>query len=608
MLDRFRSRLASVDALPQLAILGLVSGVLAGAVIVLFRLAIENIQISFLPDGDTENYEALSATLRFGLPAIGGLVIGLIFQFLSNTGDVRVGIAHVLERLSYYQGHLPLRNFLLQFIGSTLSIISGHSVGREGPSVHMGAASGSLLGQWLRLPNNSIQTLVACGSAAAIAASFNTPLAGVIFAMEVIMMEYTIAGFAPIILAAVSATAVTRFVFGAEPAFSVPSLHLASLLELPYLLVMGLVIGTLAAIFIGSLKWLTETSSGIAIWKRLTLAGILTGLCALVVPEIMGIGYDTVNQAMLGEIGIGLLLIIVLFKLVATTAGLGLGLPGGLIGPTLVIGAAAGGILGIIAAMIFPDQSISPGFYAMLGMVAMMGATLQAPLAALMALLELTANPNIIMPGMLVVVIAGITSSHLFEYKSVFLTLLKARGLDYRDNPVSQSLRRIGVVSVMNVSFIETDFTITDSKASSLLASLPLWIVVKKNRQPVALLLAADLSRYLSATANKHTEAEDNSYNMDNIDLLEIPARREDVASINQQATLQQALDIMNEKNVDTLYVAIDNASNTNNSSTTGTDKSTYNMKNQQMDDSPTVLGIITRQTVESQYNSESRT
>jgi len=240
----------------------------------------------------------LSATLRFGLPAIGGLVIGLIFQYLSHTGGVQVGVVHVLERLSYYQGHLPFRNSILQFFGAAISIISGHSVGREGPSIHLGSASGSLLGQWLHLPNNSIQTLVACGAAAGIAASFNTPLAGVIFSMEVIMMEYTISGFTPVILSAVSATAVTRFVFGAGSAFSLPSLQLASLFELPYLLIMGLVIGTLAAAFISSLKWFTEVSKEIAIWKRMTLAGILTGLCALVVPEIMGIGYDTVNQAM----------------------------------------------------------------------------------------------------------------------------------------------------------------------------------------------------------------------------------------------------------------------------------------------------------------------
>ena len=583
MLDRFRSRLASVDALPQLAILGLISGVLVGVVIVLFRLAIENTQASFLPNGNTENYEALSATLRFGLPAIGGLIIGLIFQSLSHTGGVQVGIVHVLERLSYYQGHLPFRNFLLQFFGAAISIISGHSVGREGPSVHLGSASGSLLGQWLHLPNNSIQTLVACGAAAGIAASFNTPLAGVVFSMEVIMMEYTIAGFTPVILSAVSATAITRFVFGAESAFSLPSLQLASLYELPYLLIMGLVIGALAAAFISSLKWITEVSSKVAIWKRMTLAGILTGLCALVVPEIMGIGYDTVNQAMLGQISIGVLLLIVLFKLLASTIGLGLGLPGGLIGPTLVIGAAAGGILGLVAAMFFPDQTASPGFYAMLGMGAMMGATLQAPLAALIALLELTANPNIILPGMLAVIASGITSSHLFGRESVFLTLLKARGLDYRSDPIEQLLRRIGVASVLNVSFVETEHTISDEEASSLLTNLPLWIVIRENKKTITLLLAADLSRHLSDTADEYS-GDDRENNL--IDLLKIPAKREDAASIDQHATLKEALDTMNEKNVDALYVTIHNANIT-------------------ADNNSIIVGIVTRQTIKSQYNNK---
>lgn len=575
MLERFRSRLASVDALPQLAILGLISGLIAGAVIVAFRLFIAEIQDDFLPGGNAENYEALSATTRFILPVIGGVVIGILFQSLNNAGGVQVGIVHVLERLSYYQGHMPLRNFILQFVGGSISIISGHSVGREGPGVHLGAASGSLLGQWLDLPNNSIQTLVACGAAASIAASFNTPLAGVIFAMEVIMMEYTIAGFTPVILSAVSATALTHFVFGAEPAFTLPSLHF-SLIELPYLLVMGLVMGTLAAIFISSLKWTTVISKPLSIWQRMTLAGILTGICAVIVPEIMSIGYDTVNGALLGQISIGLLILIVIFKIIATTVGLGLGLPAGLIGPTLVIGAAAGGILGLLAEKVLPGQVSSSGFYAMLGMGAMMGATLQAPLAALVALLELTSNPNIILPGMLAIIASGLTSSQLFGKESVFLTLSKARGLDYRSNPIAQSLRRIGVASVLNVSFVETEQVISDSNASTLLISMPLWIVVRKNNKPTALLLAADLSRYLSEHVEEVAEKDEKEVE---INLLEIPARREDIVPINQQATLQQALDVMNEKHVDALYVTINESSG-----------------------NPMVIGIITRQTVESQY------
>lgn len=572
MLNRFRARLADVDALPQLAVLGLLSGLLAGGVIILFRLTIEHTQASFLPGGDTESYEALSATTRFLLPAFGGLLIGLIFHALNTAGGggIQVGIVHVLERLTYHQSHLPLRNLVLQFVGAVISLVSGHSVGREGPGVHLGAASSSLLGQSLHLPNNSIQTLLACGAAASIAASFNTPLAGVVFAMEVIVMEYTIAGFAPVILAAVSATALTRFVFGAEPAFSVPALELASLYELPYLLVMGLVIGALAAWFIASLKWVTETSSKIVIWKRMTLAGVLTGLFALAVPEIMGVGYDTVNQAMLGQIGISLLLIVVLFKILATTIGLGLGLPGGLIGPTLVIGAAAGGLLGHLADMFLPGQVASPGFYAMLGMGAMMGATLQAPLAALLAMFELTANPNIILPGMLVVVMSGITSSHLFGRESVFLTLLKARGLDMRSDPVAQSLRRVGVVSALNPSFIHSPRELTITAAENLLARQPLWIIIDEADKTPILLLAADLALFINT---QQDDAEQQ------IDLLEIPARRENTANIQQQATLQEALDLMNEKLVNALCVNVGLNNKTNE-----------------------IIGTLTRKNVEAHY------
>lgn len=541
MLKHLRTRLAHADALPMLAVLGLISGLLTGGVIILFRLLIDAAQMSFLPGGNVENYEGLSILWRFALPALGGLLIGVMFQL---AGGVRVGVVHVLERLAYFQGHLPLRNMLFQFVGAALSIISGHSVGREGPSVHLGAASGSLLGQGLQLPNNSIQTLLACGAAAAIAASFNTPIAGVIFAMEVILMEYTIAGFTPVILAAVSATAVSRAVFGAEPAFIVPPMDMASLLELPYMLVMGIAIGSLAAVFIGQLQRVTLFGARFAIWQRMTLAGVFVGICGVFVPAIMGIGYDTVDAAMMGELGLGFLLLVLTFKLLATTVGLGLGLPGGLIGPTLVIGACAGGALGIFAEYLFPGQVASPGFYAMLGMGAMMSATLQAPLAALMALLELTYNPHIILPGMLVVVLSDIIASHAFGRDSVFLTLLRARGLDYRSNPLAQALRRVGVASVMSTSLATAPRTLGRQAAEDLLVGEPLHILVSEDAQPVSLLLAADLARHLVSHPG---EVE--------VDLLKIPARREDIRAIGIQATLQQALDEMSEQNVDALYV-----------------------------------------------------
>jgi CIC family chloride channel protein len=230
----------------------------------------------------------------------------------------------------------------------------------------------------------------------------------------------------------------------------------------------------------------------------------------------------------------------------------------------------------------------------MLGMGAMMGATLQAPLAALIALLELTANPNIILPGMLAVIASGITSSHLFGRESVFLTLLKARGLDYRSDPIEQLLRRIGVASVLNVSFVETEHTISDGEASSLLTNLPLWIAVRENKKTVTLLLAADLSRYLSDTADEYSGG-DRENNL--IDLLKIPAKREDAASIDQHATLKEALDTMNEKNVDALYVTIHNANITADNNSI--------IVNITADNNSIIVGIVTRQTIKSQYNNK---
>ncbi len=541
-LARFRPRLAAVDDLPKLAVLGALVGFLSGGVIVAFRLVIETTQASFLPGAAPENYEGLSPELRVVLAIWGGLVIGVLFQFVSaNTRNV--GVVHVMERLVYHQGYLPLRNAVMQFLGAAVSIISGHSVGREGPGIHLGASAGSLSGRWLGLPNNSIRTLVACGVAAAIAAGFNTPIAGVIFAMEVVLMEYTIAGFAPVILAAVSGTAVTRSVFGSAPAFTVPALELGSVLELPIVLGLGIALGILSALFIQILIWTGRYTRILPIWVKLTLAGAIAGILSIWLPQIMGIGYDTVNSALLGELGLWLLLAIAAAKLLATAVGIGLGLPGGLIGPTLVIGATAGGAVGLLADAYLPGNVASHAFYATVGMGAMMAGTLQAPLAALMAMLELTANPNIILPGMLAVIGALLVSSEVFKKKSVYLMMMQVRGLDYRNDPVAQSLRRIAVSRVMNRNFVTGDKEITREQAQDLLAGKPQWIIVREEKTPHSLLPAADLVHFLESNEDA------------DIDLLAIPGKRRQLTQTYLRATLQEAFDALSKHNADALYV-----------------------------------------------------
>lgn len=549
-LERLRLLLASSRGLLLLAMLGLISGVLVGVVIVLFRLLIEVTQSGFLPAGNPEDYESLSWQVRILLSSAGGLILGLLFYFASATAP-RVGVIHVLERLAYHEGHLPFKNMLLQFFGGAIAIISGHSVGREGPSIHLGAATASLLGQKLRMPNNSIRVLVACGAAAAIAASFNTPLAGVIFSMEVILMEYTITGFTPVILAAVSATAVNWIVFGKYPAFIVPALELNSHWELPLIVIMGIVIGAIAAMFIAALKWLSIRVKNIPVWLKLPLAGLAVGLCSLLAPEIMGIGYDTVNSVLMGELAIKVLLLVLAIKFIATIISIGMGLPAGLIGPTLFIGAVAGSLFGLLFALLPVDIS-QPGLYAMLGMGAMMGATLQAPLAALVALLELTANQNIIFPGMLAIVSANLTTRELFGHDSVYISQMRGIGLDYRHDPVAQSLRRLAVTSVMNSSFALVQTQLTRQQAETVMAEHPGWLIIKCEEE-MMLMPAADLARYLEETHADSSNSEEN--NDQKIDLLELPSKRKQLAPISSQATLQKALKILEESDAEALYV-----------------------------------------------------
>ena len=547
----FRRRLSGVDALPQLAVLGLLSGLITGGVILVFRLAIEWPLERFLPGEGSESFENLDLLTRGLLPLAGALSLGLLFHRLA-IHDRKVGVVHVMERLNYHQGYISIRSAIVQFISGVATVVSGQSAGREGPAVHLGAAFSSLMGQWMRLPNNSIRTLVACGCAAAISASFNTPISGVIFAMEVVMMEYTIAGFTPIILAAVTAAVVTQAVYGSEPAFSVPALTMNSLLEIPWILAIAVMIGIAAALFIQLVDTMGKHHHR-PVLLRIVTAGLLMVPFAILVPETMGIGYDTVNETINGQLGFWLLLGAGAAKLIITSLSIGLGMPSGVIGPTLFMGATLGGAMGLIGAQIMPEHASSVGVYAMLGMGAMMGAVLQAPLAALMALMELTHNANIILPGMLIITTSSLVTSEAFGKKSLFLTILKNQGLSYQNSPVIQALRRVSVGAIMDRSILRTERHLTAEHARKILKSEPKWLVVEGSNGPTALLPAVDLARYLEDTEKPVSEEEIEP--PEPIDLMDIPANRRDIAPVQYQATLEEALDEFESTNAEALYV-----------------------------------------------------
>lgn len=551
----FRQRLAGSDALPQLSVLGLMVGVLTALVIVVFRWCIEWPLAQLLPGGDPENFEGLSHAARSLLPLAGALIIAIIW-YRMKISQRKVGVALVIERLNYHQGYISFKSFITQFLGGVLTLLSGQSAGREGPAVHLGAACSSLLGQKFRLPNNSIRVLVGCGSAAAISASFNTPIAGVIFAMEVVMMEYTITGFTPVILASVTAAIISHAVYGADPAFLVPQLNMNSLLEVPYVVACGVIFGLASVAFVRLLKRCIALQS-VSIFYRILAAGVITSIAATFLPEIMGIGYDTVNDALLGQFGVGLLILIALVKILVTATSIGLGMPNGLVGPTLFIGATLGAALGLIANWIAPEHASSPGFYAMLGMGAMMGSVLQAPLSALMALLELTQNPNIILPGMLIIVVSSMFASEVFKQKSVFMTILEAQGLNVNNGPMIQALRRVSVGALMERKFSRAPATLTYLEAKEVLRQEPKWILIDDtDGEPASLLPVLDLANYLAENEERFLEAENDPMKERLlVKLFDIPAQRQDIASISYQATLQEALDVLNERKTDCLFV-----------------------------------------------------
>ncbi|WP_246131727.1 chloride channel protein [Pistricoccus aurantiacus] len=572
-LDAFRRQLAGVDALPQLCLLGALAGLITGGLMVAFRQLMSLGAMAFLPGGSPEAFEQLPPLARSLLPLLAVGLIGLWMWRQPPTGR-SIGVAHVIERLSYHQGRFPLRNWLTQWWVGLVSVLGGLSAGREGPAIHLGAAAASGVGERLKLPHNSLRVLAACGVAAGIAASFNTPIAGVIFAMEVVMMEYTITGFMPVILASSLSALVAQLVYGSEPAFPIPGLNLKSLMDIPWIVVSALLIGLLAGLFVRIGK-LGPHLKVIPVWWRYLIVAASVGITAWWYPQVQGMGYDILGQTLTDQVAVDVLAAVVIGKLVLTAGTVAMGIPVSIIGPILVIGGAAGTLCGLLGMVLMPETASSPELYTMLGMAAMMGAVLQAPLAALMALLELTHNPNIIMPGMLSVVVAGLTARQLCRCQGFFITVA-GQHLNQVQHSLQRALARVSVQAVMERNIKATYRRIRREEAKKLLEGEPIWIVILRSSddKPTLALKGADLVKVLF---DEELAAEEE------IDLLDIPGQRLDVAAIPIRATLGEALNRLEEATLDALFV-----------------EASFGPPEQR------IFGIITREAIENYYRYKS--
>ncbi|MDR6981606.1 H+/Cl- antiporter ClcA [Rheinheimera pacifica] len=445
-LPSLQRRLALPQTSLQLCVLGMLGGLAASILIILFRLAIIGLQSFFLDR--TDDFSTVGTDTRWMLPLGAAVLIGLI-AWLTGYKHYRLGIPFVIHRIKLKYGMMPTRNTLNQFFGGILALAGGFSVGREGPSVHLGAYGASTLGKYLQLPYNSIRILAGCGIAAGISASFNTPLAAVIFVMEVVLREYRVHVFIPIMLSSVVGALVTQTVFGSDRELALLNIVSISSWHIPYLVLCGIVFGAIAFVFNKNMMRLIKLFKNWPLLLRLCLAGALTAAVGYVIPHAMGSETGAIYYAVNAPNDVALLLTIFVGKMLLTLFALGLGVPGGVIGPVFGIGIVLGTLLAIIPSAIIGDNSIA-GTYAVLGMAGLMAATMHAPLAALVAVMELAHNPGIIVPAMVVITTAYITGVQFFNNKSIFLLQLDFLQMPYKLSPADDVLQKVGVLALLD--------------------------------------------------------------------------------------------------------------------------------------------------------------
>ena len=449
ILFSFKKRLALPITSWQLCLLATIGGALSALLIVGFTMTTDALQQLYL--SEKNNYSSLDDLSRFQIPIIGALVI-LLFSWITGYKYLRTGIPFVLHRLKVAHGVIPLRNTINQFIGSAVALAAGFSVGREGPAAHLGAAFSSYLGSLLKLPHNSMRTLCACGIAAAISASFNTPLAAVIFVMEVILREYKVHIFIPIMMASLVGSMITSSTLGPAHEFEYFNKIALGFEHYPALFVFAIALGVIAFVFNKYLVGTIEHSAKYHIVTRLILAAFITGTIGYAVPVAMGSDLSAISSSIHEHSSLLLLLGLLLAKIIMTISALGLGIPGGVIGPILGIGAIAGSCAAILVQSFFPEINLTSDF-ALMGMAGFMAATLNAPLAALLAVVELSNQLDIIIPAMIVIATACVVSGQFFQNRSLFVMQLEIQNLVYRKPPLEKSLQRIGVLGVMNENF-----------------------------------------------------------------------------------------------------------------------------------------------------------
>jgi len=441
-----RSLFGAENAYPLL--LASLVGALTGFGVFGFRSLVELItSISFGSGSVVAGAELLPWPVRLALP-VAGIVIAWTLSRSFIRADEDHGVSGVMEAVALKGGRIPARALVVNTIASSVTIGTGGSVGREDPTIQIGSSIGSIVGRVFRLDEHHMRVLVASGAAGGLGAAFNAPVGGVIFAVEIILGSAAIRTFSPIVVSSVVATAITRWLLGDTPAFGIPDIALESGLELVNYAVLGLFAGLTGVGLIKLLYGLGDRLAALPGLVTPVVGGLLVGVIGLVTPAIYGIGYETIDVVLRQSTPMGALALLLVAKMFATSLTLGGGGSGGVLVPSLFIGAMLGGLWGDLVNQVELLPTGSPSAYALVGMAAVAASTLHAPLTAIVVIFELTGNYGAILPVMLGTIVASVVSITI-EPESIYTMKLHRRGVHLRDHSKASAILRIPVSEVM---------------------------------------------------------------------------------------------------------------------------------------------------------------
>jgi CIC family chloride channel protein len=440
-----------------LVVIALGTGALAGYGALAFLLLVHAVQYLFYGYGHEALYVAVAKLPWWQVllaPAVGGLIVGLMVRFFVP-GRCHYSPADVIEAVHENDGRMSLQVGLASAAASAFSIGAGASVGRYGPIVHLGASLASWLAQTLRLNRAHRLAMVGCGAAAAVAASFNAPLAGVLFVQEAVLGAFALRSFVPITIAAVVGALIARLHGQAFPLYGIPEYQVEFAYEYPLFAVVGLCGGLLAVAFMRSMELGKRLVAGtrVPLWLRPMIGGLLVGLLAIQFPQVIGLGEGTIADALRQLFPLWLMVALVVVKMLATSASFAFGFSGGVFAPALFLGAMMGGALGSALGDLLPLGFSSPPVYLVAGMGAVLSCVIGAPLATIILVFELTRDYSLTTAVMVAVVSASMVSRRLFG-RSYFVAQLEQRGVDLRAGREVHILRSRTLSEVISSEYL----------------------------------------------------------------------------------------------------------------------------------------------------------